>query len=158
MSALQGFPGFFMFNIKPIDIDRCAQMSELHGTAFESGWSTSEFQAHVKNDFDSVLGCFHQDQLQGFIVVRTQGDQSEILTVVVRQSLRGQGVGTKLLSAAEQDAKLRSADIIFLEVAADNPPAQALYRRNGYQKCGTRAGYYRREKGRVDALLFQKHL
>ena len=47
----------------------------------------------------------------------------------------------------------------FLEVAADNIPAQTLYQAQGYAIQGRRKGYYRREDGpSVDALIMVRAL
>ena len=62
----------------------------------------------------------------------------------------GQGIGLALAA--------RGADIIFLDVAEDNVPAIALYRRAGFYQHGRRSGYYRRPQARIAALLFQKRL
>ena len=145
---------------KPISlsVDYTNQLAKLHGEAFDTGWSASDFQTHIENPLDDVQGIVDDGDITGFIVVRTQSDQSEILTIVVSQYQRGKGLGKILLSHAECQAHRSGAEIMLLEVAADNPAAQVLYQHAGYQRCGTRKGYYRRQKGRVDALLFQKHL
>ena len=48
-----------------------------------------------------------------------------------------------------------SAGEIFLEVAADNAPGQALYRGFGFAEVGRRRDYYERNIGRVDALVLR---
>ena len=57
------------------------------------------------------------------------------------------------MSAAAGEAKRRGADRLFLEVAIDNGPALALYRRAGFAKVGRRAGYYHRREGAVAAEM-----
>jgi ribosomal-protein-alanine N-acetyltransferase len=48
---------------------------------------------------------------------------------------------------------------VFLEVAADNAPAQSLYRSAGFAECGLRREYYPRPGAQaVDALLMRKAL
>ena len=47
----------------------------------------------------------------------------------------------------------------FLEVAADNEAAVALYRQAGFAEAGRRTGYYRRPDGtRIDACLLARDL
>ena len=61
---------------------------------------------------------------------------------------RRQGKATLLLDLLAQDAER-----IFLEVAADNGPARAMYGAYGFSETGTRTGYYKRQNGdRVDAV------
>lgn len=47
-------------------------------------------------------------------------------------ALRGQGLGTALITACETEAIVRGIRHIGLGVGCDNPGAQALYRRLGY--------------------------
>jgi [ribosomal protein S18]-alanine N-acetyltransferase len=45
---------------------------------------------------------------------------------------------------------------MFLEVATDNLPAQALYRAFGFDEVGRREGYYQRADGtRISALTMR---
>lgn len=53
------------------------------------------------------------------------------LGVAPRQ--RGQGTGANLLAFAAQQAQQRGIDQLSLDVAADNPRAEALYRRLGFE-------------------------
>lgn len=59
------------------------------------------------------------------------------LTIAVRGSHRGKGLGTKLMKAAEGFAKERGIRRIELEVFAKNP-AVRLYQRLGYEEEGRR--------------------
>lgn len=141
-----------------LEISHAAQMAHLHESAFYAPWSETDFSAHVENPMDDVVGWVGDDGLQGFIVMRTQDDQAEVLTLVVMSEVQGRGVGAKILAAGEQAVLARGADIVFLDVAADTPAAIHLYKKTGYYRCGTRKGYYRRAKGRVDAFLFSKKI
>ena len=142
--------------IKPVPLSYAPQMAALHKDGFAKGWPEGDFSAHIENPLDDVLGYFDKDILGGFIIMRTGDDQAEILTIVVGKARRRDSLGVQLLRAGEQASTARGADIIFLEVAKDNPAALTLYRQAGYQPCGVRPRYYRRPRGRVDALLFQK--
>jgi len=48
------------------------------------------------------------------------------------QDRRGRGLAGRILAALAQEALKRGHDRIFLQVQADNPAAQALYRRAGF--------------------------
>lgn len=134
------------------------QMAHVHAGAFEQSWSAKDFATHTGNATDDVLGWVEEGYVLGFIILRTLGDQSEIITIAVSQDQQRRGIGAYLLRVAEEQIAMRGADIVFLEVAKDTPAAIRLYQRTGYQGCGTRRGYYRRAKGRVDALLFSKKI
>lgn len=60
------------------------------------------------------------------------GDTMLVDEILVRDDLRGRGLGTALLDAAESYAKGRGAKALFLEVGTGNPDAHRLYERRGY--------------------------
>ncbi len=66
-------------------------------------------------------GTFEQDCTRGVV---------ENLYVVPER--RGEGVGTALVEAAEATLADRGADVVSIEVMADNGRARELYRRLGY--------------------------
>src|ERR1700734_4235093 len=70
------------------------------------------------------------------------GTQADVLTIAVRQACWGQGIGSALLGALLDAARERGRTEVFLEVRADNPRAQGLYRRRGFEEIGVRRGYY----------------
>ena len=132
-------------------------MARLHGRAFAGqgrGWSADEFADLLA----SPLTCFCAAP-HGFALSRVIADEAELLTLATDPEHRRQGVGAALLAAVEADVAARGALRHYLEVAADNIAAHALYSRAGYSQTGRRAGYYARPEGdHVDALLMEKTL
>lgn len=53
---------------------------------------------------------------------------------------------------------LAGAEACFLEVAADNAAALALYKAAGFQTAGLRPRYYKRAGGEIDALVMRRDL
>ena len=53
---------------------------------------------------------------------------------------QGQGIGTRLVRAAEDAARRRGFDRIVLGVGVDNPDAKRLYERLGYVDWEQRSG------------------
>ncbi len=160
VAGLAGVSGFVAKRTQTIVLSGkyVAQMAKLHGQAFTPGWPQSDFAKHLSARSDDVIGIVSAGNIRGFVVVRTSVDQAEILTLLVDPAHKHGGLGRELLQAAEQAAHQRGADIMFLDVAADNPQAIGLYESAGYLRCGLRPGYYRRAKGRVGAILYRKHL
>jgi len=140
--------------IRKLNSDDVSAMTKLHAESFIQGWSEEDMALHVKKDI--VLGC--GQLLSSFLIIRTAVDQAELLTIAVDQSLKRTGLATKLLKAGESHALSKGADIIFLEVAEDNPSAIAFYRKMDYQEFARRPAYYKRANGRVAALQFRKQL
>jgi len=88
----------------------------------------------------------------GFILCQQVLDEAEILTLCVVPSARRKGLGHSLVQAALSQVREKGGCRMFLEVAADNEPACALYEKTGFRVTGKRVGYYKRPKGTVDAL------
>jgi ribosomal protein S18 acetylase RimI-like enzyme len=69
--------------------------------------------------------------------------------LVVHESMRGMGVGTQLLQAAENEAKEKGCCKITLEVLQNNTRAQKVYQSFGF------AGYHLGSEDN-NALFWQK--
>jgi ribosomal-protein-alanine N-acetyltransferase len=84
------------------------------------------------------------------------GTQADVLTIAVRPAFWGRGIGSALLAALLAAARDRGCAEVFLEVRADNPRAQGLYRRRGFAEIGVRRGYY--QPSGTDAIVMRKDL
>jgi [ribosomal protein S18]-alanine N-acetyltransferase len=82
------------------------------------------------------------------------GGQADVLTMAVAADHWGQGVGSALLTALLTEAAGRGCAEVFLEVRADNPRAQRLYRRHGFGAVGLRRGYY--QPSGTDAIVMRR--
>ena len=126
-------------------------LARIHRAAFDHPWSESDFATYLASDLVWVSG----EPIAGFLLIRAVGDEAEILTLAVDPAHRRAGHAAALLDAAKQDLARTDVSRLFLEVAADNLPALALYERQGFLSIGVRKGYYRRDGGpHMDAKLF----
>lgn len=90
----------------------------------------------------------------GFALIRTIAGEAELLTIAVDPAHRREGRGRAILLHAVERARAGGAEQMFLEVAADNLPAIALYETTGFVRTGLRYNYYRLPDGtRLDAVL-----
>ncbi len=78
-----------------------------------------------------------------------------LYSLATAPAMRGHGVASYLMAAAESAAAARGCRALRLEVRTDNHTAIALYRRHGFRCIGSRAAYYG-DGG--DALRFEKCL
>jgi ribosomal-protein-alanine N-acetyltransferase len=91
--------------------------------------------------------------------MRAIAGEAEVLTLAVEPAHRRRGAARALLRGALAQATAAGAEQAFLEVAADNAAALALYREEGFEEAGRRAGYYQRPGARaVDALVLRRSL
>lgn len=131
-------------------------MAALHGASFTMPrpWRADEFRALLSSPRVFALTEGTQGLLLGQVVV----DEAELLTIAVYPTQRGQGMGRRLMQAFLAEAARRGATSAFLEVAADNAAALALYLACGFARTGQRRGYYHGPSGAVDAVLMARPL
>ncbi|MEO1612611.1 MAG: GNAT family N-acetyltransferase, partial [Pseudomonadota bacterium] len=128
------------------DAERLSALAALHAAAFapERGWSAEEI-----GDLAMRGALIADDAACGFALISLAADEAELLTIAVGSERRGRGIGAALLRETENAARESGAARLFLEVAADNAAALALYRKAGFDETGRRPAYYRREAGRI---------
>ncbi|WP_285240785.1 ribosomal protein S18-alanine N-acetyltransferase [Pseudarthrobacter sp. MEB009] len=80
---------------------------------------------------------------------------ADVQTIAVVPEQEGRGIGSTLLTLLIDEARARRAADVLLEVRADNPRAQALYVRFGFEQIHIRQRYYR---DGVDALIMRLQL
>ena len=111
-----------------------------------------------------IQTTLHNDELvaKADVVVLSVKPQviDKVLTgIAVDPKRRGKGIGAALLEAGFADLLMSPARRMFLEVADDNRPAIALYRRFGFSEIGRRKGYYPRPDGTpATALVMARNL
>lgn len=135
-----------------------ARMAQIHAAAFGAQgqvWPEAEIAAML------IRPAIHAATLgdDGFALVQIIAPDAEILTLAVDPGAQGGGVGAAVLAEALALAAQAGAEAMFLEVAADNAPARALYARAGFVETGRRRGYYARPgRAAVDALTLTRTL
>lgn len=80
---------------------------------------------------------------------------ADVQTIAVTPAQEGHGIGTHLLRLMINAAQESNATDLLLEVREDNPRAQGLYERHGFESIHRRAAYYR---DGVDAIIMRKTL
>ena len=131
-------------------------MAALHAAAYrlDRPWTVAEFTALADNPHVLALGDH-----RAILLTRIIAGEAEVLTIATHPDHRRQGLARALLAQFHAMAQARGATTAFLEVAADNAPALALYRDMGYQPVGQRRAYYAREGAPpADALVLQRAL
>jgi len=83
-----------------------------------------------------------REPIVGFVGVWLTPDEAHIITIAVRESHRGRGIGELLLIATIALATLNEREVVTLEVRASNQAAQALYEKYGFERVGVRHRYY----------------
>jgi ribosomal-protein-alanine N-acetyltransferase len=120
-------------------------MAAIHKTAFpDDPWDEPSFAILLNQP--GMRGLI--DDRGGILLLRIAADEAEILTIGVITPR--QGIARALLTAGIAAARSAGARTLFLEVAATNAPARALYAAAGFTRSGHRPRYY---PNGTDALL-----
>ena len=101
----------------------------------------------------------HEEQPGGFILTRQVLDEMEIILIGIDPAHRRRGIAGRLLDFTLSAANRSGVKTVFLEQAAPNMAAQALYASRGFRPVGRRPGYYRNREGEaVDAVVLRRDL
>ena len=132
-------------------------LAALHATAFTDTprpWTAAEIAALLAQP-----GTLLAEAPRAFALGRVAGPEAELLTLAVHPDARRRGLARALVGRIEAMAAAAGAEEIFLEVAATNAAARALYAGLGYAQTGRRPRYYARPAAPpVDALVLRKRL
>lgn len=122
-------------------------MAALHALCFpDAPWSESELWNLLDQPMVHLVTVS-----QGFLIASMIPPEAEIITLCVSPEHRREGKAGALLSLLFQEA-----EVVHLEVAADNDAALALYASYGFEESGRRPAYYRRADGaKVDAVTMR---
>ena len=128
-------------------------MAAIHAACFARSWN-----AGAMAQFLVAPGCFSllastawPQSVQGFVIVRSVGDEAELFTLAVHPDHRRIGLARALLGATITNLRAAGPKHLFIEMADGNAPARGLYQSLGAVVVGRRKGYY--EYG-ADADIF----
>jgi ribosomal-protein-alanine N-acetyltransferase len=140
-----------------------AMLAELHAAIFRAPWD----QPWSAQSFAEILAMpGAQGWLlgaggvpAGFMLARFMRDEGEILLTGVVPQARRRGHAARMVGIVIDAARAAGVARLFLEHAAGNHAAAALYGRFGFAPVGRRRAYYeRRGGGREDALTLRCEL
>ena len=144
--------------LRAADASDVLALARVHAAAFDHPWPPEAFTELMAGP--GVFALAATDGLPvGLILMRAIAGEAEVLTLAVAPTHRRLGAARALLEAGLGQARVLGAQSAFLEVAADNAAAIALYSAAGFAQVGRRAGYYRRTGAApVDGLVLSRAL
>ncbi len=125
--------------------DAGAAFALASSVAEAAQWPLGDYERAAGGDWDSWVAVVETPaarDLVGFLVARRMADEMEILNLAIEPALRRRGVGRRLLEAALELGRARSAKRVFLEVRASNAAAIGFYERHGFARIARRPRYY----------------
>jgi [ribosomal protein S18]-alanine N-acetyltransferase len=121
-------------------------------------WSGEQYQAIFSQTGACRLALVAEEasQVRGFLIAREVQREWEIENIVVADSMRRRGLGTRLLDGFLNLARAQGAKAVSLEVRESNLAARRLYQKQGFFESGRRKSYYRQPE--EDAIAHRLQL
>ena len=122
-----------------------------------TAWGLGQFWSELARVDESRWYVVAQSagQIIGYAGLYAMPPDADVQTIAIASHVEGAGVGTRLLDALIAQARAQDCAQLFLEVAADNESALALYAHRGFEKQALRRGYY---GPGMDAILMRCRL
>jgi len=136
-----------------VDLDEVmATMHAAFDPTFGEAWTRGQCSGILGLGGVWLLLARCDGQAAGFALSRVVLDEAELLLLAVQPMNRRLGVGGALLAAVADEARIRGAVRIHLEMRDGNPAAH-LYEGAGFHEIGRRKRYYRgRDGSSFDAI------
>ncbi|MGN7797966.1 ribosomal protein S18-alanine N-acetyltransferase [Leifsonia sp. 22587] len=147
------------YELRRASRDDVPAIMELERSVFVTdAWSERSMLSEVTGEHGYYLVAFEPgapDRIDGYagLLAPRGAGEGDIQTIAVAPHARRRGLGRTLMLALIGEARRRGAREVFLEVRADNPGAQTLYRTLGFEEIGVRPRYYQPDG--VDAIVMR---
>lgn len=107
-------------------------------------WSRANMKSELLAPHTSYVVAEENKELIGYAGLSklASSDSSDIQTIAVSESHRGQGIGRGLMESLLTHARKQDAKEVFLEVREDKPTPQKLYSSLGFVAIDRRENYY----------------
>jgi len=126
-----------------MDSDNVSGVAELEKQNFSDGWSEASLREELDNPYALYLVALDDnDTVVGAAGLIQSVDEADIMNVSVSQSVRRQGIASRLLESLIGMGKKRGINAFTLEVREANTSARALYEKFGFENSGTRRDFY----------------
>ncbi len=134
------------------------EVSLIESDIFQAPWSFGNFADSLQAGYDCWV--FQSDRgILGYSVLMWTPDDLHLLNLSVRRQEQGQGLGRSCLAWLLDNARVRGATAMLLEVRPSNMAGLRLYEWAGFQRIGLRRAYYPPHQGqREDAIVMRRRI
>jgi ribosomal-protein-alanine N-acetyltransferase len=136
--------------------ERAEEIAALHAKLFDPAWDAESIAKLLDHPGATALVAVYGNPkvMAGFVIGQLAADEAEILSIGVAPEWQRKGLGKRLVEGLANAVRRAEGRRLFLEVAADNDAAFALYTHQGFTATGMRKGYYQRKGApAADALM-----
>jgi [ribosomal protein S18]-alanine N-acetyltransferase len=125
--------------VRPCEVDDVPTLAAALATEVSTAQVNLRFEEHQAG-YRQMLVAELEGQVLGTVSMGGGKHQLpgslRMLALDVGPAFRGQGVGSALIAAVEEEARRRDLKAVNLEVAVENADAIRLYERLGYRQVG----------------------
>jgi ribosomal-protein-alanine N-acetyltransferase len=115
----------------------------IERTVFPEPWSVEVFNSELALRKGRLYrAAWSGEHMAGYIGFLIVDDEAHMTTIATAPAYQRTGVATALIVDGMTTLRAMGVRHVSLEVAANNEPAQSLYRRFGFAPVGVRKNYY----------------
>jgi [ribosomal protein S18]-alanine N-acetyltransferase len=119
------------------------QLLRIEAKVFPEPWSVAVFNSELALRKGRLYrAVWDGDEMAGYIGFMMVDDEAHMTTIATSPSFQRKGLATTMIVDGIHTLRAGGIKHISLEVAANNEPAQALYRRFGFAPVAVRKNYY----------------
>ncbi len=136
-------PGPLEVHLVPMRRRHLRSVLRIEAQVYPRPWSLSLFLSELALRSSRAYVVARVDgMVVGYAGLMLAGEDAHVTTIAVDPLWHRQKIGSRLLLALARQAVTRGATALTLEVRMGNEPAQAMYRKFGFDVAGIRKGYY----------------
>ena len=144
-------------SIEPMRRRHLGDVLKIEEQVYPKPWTSGVFSSEIdlaRRGERFYIVAKEKNQLVGYAGLMFMVDEAHISNIAVDPQRRREGIGKYLLFQLIEQAIVRGAQALTLEVRASNTSAHALYRIFGFAPAGIRQRYYEHTE---DALVMWAH-
>lgn len=131
--------------------EHLSEVLRIERATFSEPWGEKDFLEAIEDENKVYFVAIKKDEVVGYIGYWAVLDEAQIFNVAVKETERGQGIGSLLLKALIRHGRENEKNSFLLEVRLSNHAAIKLYKSFGFLEDGIRPKFY--SKPTEDALL-----
>lgn len=129
-------------------------VSKIEEETFSMPWSPQSFLEMIRRDDAFYIVAEEDKKIIGACGVMNILGEGDITNIVVKDTRRGEGIGTAMLLALMEEGNKQGITAYTLEVRVSNKAAIHVYEKLGFVLEGIRKNFY--ERPREDAGIMWK--
>ncbi len=140
------------FYIRPIEEKDISGLATLHSACFTKDWGQKELRNLLDHGVIGFVATDDNATICGFVLARIVLDEAEIISIGVLPEKRKHGLAENMMRHLLAHEACVDVRALFIEVEAFNDAGKRLYEKLGFQRTGSRKGYYEIAGQRIDAI------